>query len=205
MKIWNKKYFRDLWELYLLFCKIGAVTFGGGLAMLPILEEELAIKRKWTNREQLLDYFAIGQVTPGIIAVNVSTFIGYNRCGIIGGIVGTLGIITPSIIIITILALFISNFSEIPIVQKALAGINIVVAALLTKVVITFFKNSIHSFFSALLMITSFVLVSFFKVSTIWVILAGIGTGICIHLHAQKVAKKMSSIGEDKNSKKIRK
>jgi chromate transporter len=205
MKIWNKKYFRDLWDLYLVFFKIGAVTFGGGLAMLPILEEELSIKRKWTNQEQLLDYFAIGQVTPGIIAVNVSTFIGYNRCGIIGGIVGTLGVITPSIIIITILALFISNFSQIPIVKKALAGINIAVAALLTKVVITFAKNAIQSFFTVLLMITSFVLVSFFKVSTIWVILAGIGTGICIHLHAQKVAKKMSSIGEDKNSKKIRK
>lgn len=105
--------------------------------MLPLLTEELSIKRAWTSRDELLDYFAIGQCTPGIIAVNVATFVGYKKQGVVGGIVATLGMVAPSVIVITVLALFFANYAALAPV-KAFAGINIAVAALLTKVVWTF-------------------------------------------------------------------
>ena len=92
-----------LWELYITLFKIGICTFGGGIAMLPILERELVDRKNWTSSEELLDWFAIGQSTPGIIAVNVATFIGNKLAGVIGGIVGTLGMVSPSLIIITII------------------------------------------------------------------------------------------------------
>ena len=99
-------------EMFLTFAKIGAVTFGGGYAMLPILEREIVEKHKWATSQELLDYFAIGQCTPGVIAVNTATFIGYRNKGIIGGITTTLAVVTPSVVIITIIALFIQNFLD---------------------------------------------------------------------------------------------
>ena len=111
-KISLKEKLLELWQLYFTFFKIGAVTFGGGLAMLPILERTLIDKLKWTTKEDLMDYYAIGQVTPGIIAVNVATFIGFNKQGILGGIVATAGVISPSVIIITVIAFFLETFSD---------------------------------------------------------------------------------------------
>ena len=111
-----------LFEIFLAFVKIGAVTFGGGLAMLPILERELSQKRGWVTQDELLDYYAIGQATPGIIAVNVATFCGHKLQGTFGGIVATLAIVTPSIFVITILAMFINSLDQIPLMQKALTG-----------------------------------------------------------------------------------
>lgn len=167
-----------LLELFIVFFKIGAVTFGGGYAMIPILNNELAEKRKWTTNEQLLDYYAIGQSTPGIIAVNVATFIGYNRFGALGGVVATIGVVAPSIIIISLLARFISNFSEIVWVQKALTGINVAVAALLTKSVWEFAKKSVKNIWSFLILAAAFVAMYFFKVSSAWVIVVGALLGI---------------------------
>ncbi len=117
--------FREYLDLFSVFFRIGAVTFGGGLAMLPILERELIKKRGWMTAEELVDYFAIGQATPGIVAVNVATFIGHKRKGILGGIVTTAGVVTPSVLVITALALFLDNFTEIQWVQRALRGINV--------------------------------------------------------------------------------
>ncbi|MCR5724532.1 MAG: chromate transporter [Treponema sp.] len=169
-----------LLNLFAAFFKIGACTFGGGIAMLPILDRELAQKRHWVESDELLDYFAIGQSTPGIIAVNVATFVGYKRAGIIGGIVGTLGIVTPSIIIITIIASFISNFSDILWVQKALLGINVSVAALLTYAVYNFAKKSVKTVLAAALFVLSFVLIFIFKVNTLFIILGSCILGVCI-------------------------
>jgi len=157
-------------KLFAVFCKIGAVTFGGGLAMLPILERELAEKRDWTTKEQLLDYYAIGQATPGIIAINVATFIGYTRKGILGAICATTGIVFPSLVIIMSLAHFISNFSENKFVQKALNGINVAVTALLTKAVWQFSKKSVKNIFSFIVFITSFICIYFFNIPTIIII-----------------------------------
>ena len=171
---------RRLWELFSVLFRIGACTFGGGYAMLPFLERELAEKRGWVTSEELLDYFAIGQTTPGVIAVNVATFVGYKRAGTIGGLVGTLGMVTPSIIIITVIAAFISNFSEIAWVARALRGINVAVASLLTYALVNFAKKSVKTLLGMALFLLSFVLVFVCKVGTIWIIIGGCLVGIVL-------------------------
>ena len=175
-----KDYLKTLWQLFSVLFKVGLCTFGGGIAMLPILELELVEKRKWTTSEELLDWFAIGQSTPGIIAVNVATFTGYNNAGVIGGIVGTFGMVLPSIIIITVIALFINNFADIPWVKRALMGINISVAAILTSAVYKFSKKSVKNIFGFILLLISFLLIFVFNVGTIWIILGSSLLGIII-------------------------
>ncbi len=187
----NIKYIlRGLLDVFFVFFKIGSVTFGGGYAMLPLLEEELSIKRKWANREELLDYFAIGQSTPGIIAVNVATFVGYKRHGVIGGIFGTLGMVAPSIIIITLIAAFLSNYTNNEVVKKALLGVNIAVAALLTKASITFAKNGIKKVFQAIVAITTFLLVFFLNVPTYIIIIGAFVIGFSMHCYSFYKSKK---------------
>ena len=181
---------KTLWELFSVLFKIGICTFGGGIAMLPILERELADKRKWTNSEELLDWFAIGQSTPGIIAVNVATFIGNKRAGIIGGVVGVAGMVCPSVIIITIIAKFISSFSSIGWVQCALTGINVSVAALLTNAVFNFAKKAVKTAFAFCLFIASFVAIYFLKVSTIWIIIASSFVGIFMGAFKNEYSKR---------------
>ena len=171
---------RTLWDLFSVFFKVGICTFGGGIAMLPILERELGEKRGWVTGDELLDYFAIGQSTPGIIAVNVATFVGYKRAGFIGGCVATFGMVFPSIIIITLIAKFISNFSEIEWVKKALTGINVAVAAILTSAVYNFSKKSVKNLFGFLLLVISFVLIFVLKVSTVWVIFGSAILGVIL-------------------------
>ena len=134
---------KELLDMFLTFAKIGGFTFGGGYAMLPILQREVVEKRHWATENELMDYYAIGQCTPGIIAVNTATFIGYKRKGYIGGIVATLGCITPSLIIITIITAFLRNFSEMAAVQHALAGIRACVCVLILDSVIKLGKKSI--------------------------------------------------------------
>ena len=101
-------------DLFLTFAKMGVMTFGGGYAMLPILQKEVVQKKKWASDEEIMDYFAIGQCTPGIIAVNTATFIGYKVKGVVGAIVSTLGVVCPSVIIITLIAACLTNFQDIP-------------------------------------------------------------------------------------------
>ena len=111
-------------DLFLTFAKVGVCTFGGGYAMLPILQREVVEKKGWATDEELTDYYAIGQCTPGIIAVNTTTFIGHKFKGKLGGVFATLGVIFPSVIIITLIAAFLANFADYPMVQHALGGIN---------------------------------------------------------------------------------
>lgn len=131
-------------ELFLVFFKIGAVTFGGGYAMLPILQKEIVVNKKWGTDEELMDYFAIGQCTPGMIAVNVATFIGYKRGGYAGGIFATLGVITPSMIIITLIAMFLTRFQDSPLITHAFAGIRACVCVLILDTVIQLGKKINH-------------------------------------------------------------
>ena len=100
-------------DLFWTFAKIGAFTFGGGAAMLPILQQEIVDKKGWCSEEELTDYYAIGQCTPGIIAVNTATFVGVKQKGNLGGVVATLGVVFPSVVIITIIAAFLRNFAGI--------------------------------------------------------------------------------------------
>lgn len=184
-----KNKLKDFLELYLAFVKIGSFTFGGGLAMMPIMQRELIEKRGWVTEEELIDYFAIGQSTPGIIAVNVATFVGYKRLGWFGGIIGTLGVVTPSWVIIMLLAGAISSVDKYPLAQKALHGINVAVAALLTSVIVKFAKKTIKNVWNAVFMLLAFVLIYFFKVQSVWIIIAALVTGSLLTLYRQKTRR----------------
>lgn len=192
---------RNLFELFFVFFKIGAVTFGGGLAMLSILQKELVDKRNWTTKENLLDYFAIGQSTPGIIAVNVATFLGYNRAGVLGACFATLGVVTPSIIIISVIATFLTGFSENLYVKKALKGINIAVAALLVKIVYNFRQKLTQSIFTFILGLVAFSLVAFFKVNTVFVVLGAVLVGILYHFVVFKKLAEKSELTKNEAQK----
>ena len=132
-------------DLFLTFAKVGVCTFGGGYAMLPILQREVVEKKGWATDEELTDYFAVGQCTPGIIAVNTATFIGYKHRGIPGGVLTTLGVVFPSLVIITAIAAFLSNFADIPVVQHALAGINAAVVALIAASVLKLGRSTLKN------------------------------------------------------------
>lgn len=181
---------KSLLTLYYTFAKIGTFTIGGGLAMMPMLQKEIVEKRGWITEEELLDYYAVGQSTPGIIAVNVSTFVGYKLSGIIGGIFATLGMVTPSWIIIMILAGLINSISDYPMVQKALRGVNVAVAALLTSVIVNFAKKTIKNWINAVCALVAFALVFFLKVQSFYIILGAIIIGIIKTLIISKKAAK---------------
>ncbi len=132
-----------LLSVYLTFVKLGCITFGGGYAMLPILEEELAKKRGWTTMDELRDYFSIGQCTPGVIALNVSTFIGEKLGGVPGALVASLGFLTGPVAIILVIAAFLTNFASIEIVQHAFAGIRVCVCVLIVQAVLRLWKSSV--------------------------------------------------------------
>ncbi|MGI6117455.1 MAG: chromate transporter [Bilifractor sp.] len=135
-----------LLRMFLVFAKIGVTTFGGGYAMLPILQDEVVKKHGWATDEELMDYYAIGQCTPGIIAVNTATFIGYRYAGILGGVLTTVGVVLPSIIIITVIAAFITNFASLPVVIHAFNGIRACVCVLIFDSVVKLGKKSLKDY-----------------------------------------------------------
>lgn len=169
--------FKTYASLFASFFKIGLVTFGGGLAMLPILKRDLVDSKGWLTEDEILDYFAIGQSTPGVIAVNVATFVGYKRAGVIGSIFSTSGIVFPSLIIISLIAAFVSNFNELAWVQKALKGINVAVSVLLVKAVFSFGKKTVFDLCTFLIAALSFVLIFVFKVQGVWIVIGSALSG----------------------------
>ena len=132
-----------LWDLFCTFAKVGVMTFGGGYAMLPILQREVVEKKGWATEEELMDYFAIGQCTPGIIAVNTATFAGQKVKGFWGGLFATLGVVFPSLIIIMLLAGVIEAFNHIAWVQHAFGGIRICVCILILNAVVKLFQKAV--------------------------------------------------------------
>ena len=134
---------KELFQLFASFARIGALTFGGGYAMLPMLQKEVVEKHKWATEEELMDYYAIGQCTPGIIAVNTATFIGQKLAGLPGAIASTIGVVFPSIIIISLLAGVIEAFSHIVWVQNAFGGIRICVCVLIFNAVAKLYKKAV--------------------------------------------------------------
>ena len=182
---------KELWILFSSFCRIGGLTFGGGYAMLPMLQKELVDKYHWVTEEELLDYFAIGQCTPGIIAVNTATFIGYKRKGIIGGITATFGVIFPSLVIITIIAAVLQNFADIPAVQHAFAGIRVAVCALIISAVLKLWKKSVVDIFCGGIFLASLLVMIFLSVSPIIIVVVSALLGILIQmLRTRKGAEK---------------
>ena len=166
---------KELVSLYTVFFRIGGLTFGGGLTMLPMLKHELVAKKNWVTEEQLLDIYAIGQCTPGIIAVNTATYVGYLRKGILGGIIATLGMISPSVVIITAIATVLQSIMENTYFQYAMSGIKGVVCALLLNTVINLAKKSLVSPACIAICIVAFLLATFTPIPTIiLVVIAGI-------------------------------
>lgn len=177
---------QELVELFFVFMRLGAVTFGGGYAMLPLLQREFIEKRNWTSDEELMDYFAIGQCTPGIIAINVSTFLGYKRKGILGGIVTTLGFVTVPIILLIIIAAFLSHFSEYPLVRNAFAGIQVCVCVLIINAIERLWKKSVVNPVTLVLFGMIFIAAVWTSISpAILVIVAGIA-GLLLKTGGQK-------------------
>ena len=132
-----------LWELFFTFARVGVMTFGGGYAMLPILQREVVENKGWATEEELADWFAIGQCTPGVIAVNTATFAGRKVKGNIGGIIATLGIVFPSIVIISLLAGVITTFADVAWVKNAFAGVRVCVCVLIFNAVMKLWKKSV--------------------------------------------------------------
>lgn len=187
-----KKYekLKTLAVLFFSFFKIGAVTFGGGMSMLPILKRDLVDKKKWATDEEMIDYFAIGQSTPGVIAVNVATFIGYKQAGVIGAVVGVAGIVFPSLVVIILIAAFLSNFSEIMWIRRALKGINTAVAVLLVRAVFLFGKKTVFDVCTFLIAAAAFVAMFIFRVQGFWIVAGSAFIGwLCQNLKAAVLKK----------------
>ena len=165
----------SLIKLFLSFAKMGVMTFGGGYALLPILQREVVEKNHWATEEELMDYFAIGQCTPGIIAVNTATFIGHKQRGVLGAIVATLGVVFPSLVIISILAGLITSFSHIAWVQNAFSGIQICVCVLIFNAVIKLVKKAVVDIPTAIIFIIVMLLGIITNLSPVYfVLLSGI-------------------------------
>lgn len=177
---------KTLLELFLVFAKIGGFTFGGGYAMLPILQREIVEKRNWATSEELTDYFAIGQCTPGIIAVNTATFVGQKIKGTIGGIIATLGVVFPSIIIISVIAAFISNFADFLWVQQAFGGIRVCVSVLILNAIIKLWKKAVIDKYTLIIFIAVLLASVFTSVSpAIFVLVSGV-LGVIIKYFTDK-------------------
>lgn len=170
----------SLWKLFSTFFKIGGLTFGGGYAMLPLLTEEVVNKHKWASEEELLDMYAIGQVTPGIIAVNTATMVGYRKRGVLGGIIATLGEISPSILIITTLATILLRFKDNIYLQQAFGGIRIAVCATVTVAIIKLMKKSLVDLPTILLYLLVVASALIFSLSPIIIVIIAILFGITV-------------------------
>lgn len=166
--------------LFLSFAKVGVMTFGGGYAMIPILEREIVENKGWAEYEEMMDYYAVGQCTPGIIAVNVATFIGRKIAGIPGGIFASLGMVFPSLVIICIIAGVLSNFSDLPAVKSAFAGIRVCVCVLIFNAVVKLWKKAVPDKAALIIFLLVFVLSVFFDISPVIFVIACAFAGIII-------------------------
>ena len=177
-------------DLFLTFAKMGVCTFGGGYAMLPILQREMVEKKGWATNEELSDYYAVGQCTPGIIAVNTATFIGFKHKGCVGGVVATLGLVFPSVVIITLIAAFLTNFQDYPVVVHALSGINACVVALIVSSVLKLGKTNLKDGPSAVIFVAVLLLAFVVGLSPVLLI---VGSGVVGYVVYRLVKQKGGS------------
>lgn len=169
-----------LWELFWTFARMGVITFGGGMAMLPILQREVVENKHWATEEELTDYYAIGQCTPGIIAVNTATFIGQKLSGAAGGIVATLGLVFPSLVIISILAGLITNFAHLAWVKNAFAGIQVCVCVLIFNSVVKLLKKSVVDKRTAVIFVLVLAGGLLLNLSPVWFVIAAALAGVLL-------------------------
>ena len=169
---------KEYLELVVTFFKIGIMTFGGGYAMLPMIQREVVEKRGWATEEEILNYYAIGQCTPGVIAVNTATFIGDSRKGVLGGFLATLGVVLPSLIIISVIAAVLNNFAEIAAVQHALAGIRVSVVVLVGYSVWKLMKSGVKGAFGGIVFVLTFLVSAIFGLSPVIIVVAAAAAGM---------------------------
>lgn len=169
-----------LLEIYFAFCRVGALTFGGGYAMLPILRKEAIDKKAWITEEEMIEYYALSQCLPGIIMANTCSFVGQKIAGTKGGVAATFGAVTPSIIIITILASFLTQFAEYAVVQNAFAGIRVAVVVLILNAIFKLWKSSIVDKPSLVLFLIVMILSAFTDLSPVVFVICAAIAGIII-------------------------
>ena len=171
---------KKLWQLFAAFAQVGVLTFGGGYAMIPMLEREIVNKHGWATSDELMDYYAVGQCTPGVIAVNTATFVGYKQAGAAGGVAATLGVVFPSLVIIVAIAAFLSNFADIPAVKSAFAGVRVCVCVLIFNAVLKLWKSAVKDKAALVLCLGVLVLSVFFSISPVIFVLVCAGAGIAL-------------------------
>ena len=169
-----------LWQLFIAFARVGVMTFGGGYAMIPILEREIVDRHGWASNEELMDYYAVGQCTPGVIAVNTATFIGQKQAGIPGGIAATCGIVFPSLVIITLIAGILTNFADIPAVKSAFAAIRVCVCVLIFNAIVKLWKKSVPDKGALCLFLLVFGLSVFLDISPVVFVIVCAAAGIAL-------------------------
>jgi len=184
---------REYLELLWAFIVIGATTFGGGYAIIPALERELIKKRGWISMDEVLDFYTIAQITPGVIAVNIATFVGCKRKGVFGGAVATIGLILPGVCLMMLVSLFVKRFAEYPLVQRALVGIRLAVCALILDTSIKLFKGFFKNYRAVIISVIAFVLSAVFSVSPVYIILGAGFAGFLLFRPRMK-----TGAGEDK-------
>ena len=171
---------RELWDIFFTFCRIGGFTFGGGYAMLPMLQKEVVERKHWATEDELLDYFAIGQCTPGIIAGNTATFVGYKTRGVLGAIFATTGVVFPSLIIVMAISAFLSNFSNLAIIQHAFGAIRVVVGVLILNAVIKMGKKTMIDLLCVGLAVGTFLVSVILSPSPVLIVLGAAMLGVII-------------------------
>lgn len=162
---------KKIYNLFFTFFKIGAFTFGGGYAMIPLMQREVVDKNKWITEEEMMDIVAIGESTPGPISINVATFVGYKLHKFWGAFFSTLGIVLPSFIVILIISYFLNDFMEIEIVRYAFSGIRVAIIALIIKALYSMYKQCSKNLLTYIIICLSFILITFFNINAIYVII----------------------------------
>ena len=184
-------------QLFICFFKVGAFTFGGGFAMIPLIEREIVDNKKWISEKEIIDVFAVAQSLPGAIAINTSTFIGYKVLGRLGAVVATAGVVLPSLITITLIAMFFSIVRGNPIFDATFAGISPAIVALILVAGVKIAKESVKDKLGAIILLFTVIAITFFKVQAIFVIIAGALIGIIIYFFFPKLSKKIINREED--------
>ena len=177
-----KEKMKRVWTLFYVFLKIGAFTFGGGYAMIPLIEREVVERKGWITAEDMLDIIAIAESTPGPIAINTATFVGYKTAGVFGSAAATLGVVLPSFVIISIISLVLQEFRDLQAVQFAFQGIRAGVLALIVKALWSMYKKCPKSLFSYIVMAASFIVAAFTNIHIILIIVAAAAAGIITSL-----------------------
>ena len=185
----NESKGKRLWKLFCTFFKIGAFTFGGGYAMIPLIQQEAVENHGWVTDEDILEIIAIAESTPGPIAINSATFVGYRTAGVLGSICATLGVVLPSFVVILLISNILDRFQEVKAVQYAFNGIRAGVLALLFKALWTMYKKSPKGWASYVVMAAAFVLTAFCKLNVLIVIVFCAVFGLVTSLVAERGAK----------------